>query len=217
MTKIFLTAHIDAPGPPDWLDQSISAEMTGIGEDQLRQYLNENKFRLPEHIDSRGPEYTNRVLHHPSGDSVSAFTNIVFFDHELTNWAKENVTPNTKDMRYSFTAPGKPRLGPHVDLTRKYTLIYLVESGGDAPKTVFYKEKDQEMLIRPLGYHVDDYNKLEEIISIVIPLKRWTIINSGILHSVENINQGRKSYQISLDNLPDLDDLKNSVFLWQPE
>lgn len=213
MKEIFISAQIDAPGPPDWLDQRILSKISSLGDDTVDALLKENKLRLPSYMDKRGKDYTERVLHHPLGDSVTAFTNTMFFEDDMTQWAQKNVIANAKDMRYTFTTPGRPRLGPHIDQTRNYTLLYIVKTGGDGAKTVFYKEKNHDSLIRENGYHVNDYNQLEEIISLVIPVGKWTLINARVLHSVENIVEGRRSFQIALDEMPPIETLRYPIFL----
>jgi hypothetical protein len=99
--------------------------------------------------------------------------------------------------------PGFARCGAHIDRTRNYTLMYLLETGGDDHQTVFYQENGVDELFRPKEYHVDNYDDLSIVSVIRLEVNKWNLLQARILHSVENIAQGRKSIQISLDDFPD--------------
>jgi hypothetical protein len=100
------------------------------------------------------------------------------------------ATHDVADDNYDFFTP-------HTDSTRNYTLIYLLQSGGENHKTVFYKHKNPNIEIsRQLNFSHDD---VIEVDSVQIPLHTWTILNAQEIHSVENIPHNRISIQVSLD------------------
>jgi hypothetical protein len=70
----------------------------------------------------------------------------------------------------------------------------LIDPGGDNVRTVFYREHGH-----PVERHsawgnptrCDDYNDLVEIDSVKFPVGQWVLLNTGILHGVENITGSR--------------------------
>lgn len=161
-------------------------------------------------------DYPNRTLINANGDisqPASIYTYMITgagFD-----WARKTISSDATDMRYTFSTPEKSRdrLGPHCDRSRWYSLIFLLDAGGDNHYTAFYKEKNQNLLERDFGYHVDNYNQLDEIHRLKIPLKRWVLLNTRILHSAENITGTRIAFHISFGAFPKGLKLENPVYM----
>lgn len=189
--SVLLHALIDAPDPPQWL----------IAE--AAQIINQGAPTQAT-MNNWGEDNTARTLHLAGTTCTTAFNHACFLSDRSLTWAKSLVTALAKDIRISFTLPGLERCGPHIDRTRDYTLIYLLEPGGIDHRTVFYKEKGQQAVLRELGYHVDDYDNVQQIAQIKQPTERWNLLQGRVLHSIENIQNGRMSIQISLDNIDNL-------------
>lgn len=183
--KYFLYAGVVAPAPPEWL-------LTQARQDRTHNFTKEQGYDIG---------YTARTLYTNLGAVTNAFNHTFVLNVECLNWAKENITTFAQDIRYTETSKGQ-HSGPHIDQTRNYTLIYLLDPGGDCHETVFYFERDQHALIRDPGYHVDRYDSLNKIGSYKLPINQWTLLNARILHGVENIPNGRKSIQIKLIDFP---------------
>lgn len=197
--KHFIHAIADAPAPPDWiLDQAKNIDRNTQAE-----------------MNNWGSDFTERPLHHSTGVYNNAFNHSIYLDDAALAWARENITSETKDIRISWTYPGLARCGAHIDRTRDYTLMYLLETGGDDHETVFYQEQGIDELYRPNAHHVDDYSKLTRLASVRLQVGRWNLLQAKILHSIENISQGRRSIQISLDTWPvDIQErLSNDTYL----
>jgi len=176
-----------ADPPPDWLlNQALKRKSSGINQATMNNW---------------GSDFTERSLHKNGSIFINAFNHSVFLNHDCLSWAQEFITLNAKDIRITSTYPGFERCGPHIDRTRNFTLMFLIQTGGDHHETVFYKEKNTLDLVRPKGYHVDDYDKLDQIKTIVLQKNAWNLINGRILHSIEYIIDGRISIQISMDEL----------------
>jgi hypothetical protein len=191
---MLLHSRVIAPAVPNWLIEN-ARDLLESGHPTQASISNWNK------------SYTERDLKKSSGIIKNAFTHAMYLDHRSLEWARTHVTVLAKDIKLAFTRKGCTCTGPHVDQTRNFTLIYLLENGGDNHCTVWYREKNQQ-LIRNNGYHVDDYDLLQPIAHTKLVVHQWSLLNSKILHSVENISQGRLSIQIGLESLPD--DLKLS-------
>ena len=124
---------------------------------------------------------------------------------DFKSWVLKNIAnsgiANIRAAK-SYTKPDDIRdtRGAHADCTRSYVLIYLLESGGENHRTVFYQEKDKP-LIRENCYACHDHGLLTEVGSVKIPLRKWILLNSVVLHSVENIPNPRISIQVGLHNI----------------
>lgn len=123
---------------------------------------------------------------------------------EFYEWLKTNIVEDPIDFGITFhnhLNKNPQHHYPHIDATRSYTLMYLVDQGGDNVITRWYKEKDGP-LVRPersLHSQISNiYDKLEEIDSVYIPLRRWCLLHSKIIHGAFNLTRARKSIQISL-------------------
>lgn len=198
-----LWGFVDAPRPAPELFDVWQQRLDHLGQAQVSHMLANNLFRLSGR-DQRGSEYTDRTLRHRDGTGKAAFNNTVACEQWMTDWAQQNISASAIDMRFTHTTPGRDRLGPHCDMTRSYVLVWLIQSGGQQHRTVFYRQISTGILQGGANYHVDDYSDLEELGSLQVPLHRWTLLNATILHSVENITQGRVALHVSLGSLPDL-------------
>lgn len=200
MDNIFLYSVIDAPNPPEWLlELSENARTDGTPTQAT--------------MNNWGDDFTARSLYKDGKTYSNAFNHSVFLNEDALRWARENITNLAKDIRSTSTLPGLERCGAHIDRTRNYTLMYLIEPGGDNHSTVFYKEKGVDELYRPREYHVDDYNQLIELKRVRLKTNVWNIVSARILHSIEDIPNGRYSIQISLDDLDPDFKLVDPVYL----
>jgi len=121
---------------------------------------------------------------------------------ELTRWIHENITNESTSIHLAIT-PKKStnsQMFPHTDGEREWTLMYLLQHGGDNHRTVFYKHNNKNLQLTPrMNFN---YSEVEEVDSIVVPLHTWTIINAQEIHSVENIPDIRIAIQIGMPHNP---------------
>lgn len=125
--------------------------------------------------------------------------NVAFIQYDLDNavldWMKNNIiSEGYTDIRISRSTSGDGKL-PHTDNTRDFVLIYMLEPGGERPETVFYCEKGYD-LIRERGVRIKDYAVVDEVDRVYIPPHHWCILNTRIIHGVENITSHRISFQL---------------------
>lgn len=126
----------------------------------------------------------------------------VGLNNELTQWLKENITDagTEYELSVSIIEPNVDKLLPHTDRARNYTLMYLLQGGGEGHRTVFYKHRDPHFFIE--RKQTFDYSDIVEVDSITIPLRVWTILDAQQIHSVECIPGMRLALQISLETNP---------------
>jgi len=128
-------------------------------------------------------------------------------DDEMRDWVYANITDksvvNIRIAKADTGKDGKDTNGAHCDLSRNYSLIYLLDGGGKDHKTVFYHERDKP-LMRNNGDRCNDHSLLDIVESFQIPLRTWTVIQTRILHGVRNIPSPRISIQVGLNSVEGL-------------
>lgn len=207
--KHFLYAQANIPNPPNWMSTPDIDSWLDLDLDDLKTTVKDQGFIMPVNTDKsmhgekENDIYSNRMLHVKDQASPSSYFFSKFMDENALEWAKQNLSRYVQDIRFSFTVPGRDRLGPHSDRSRSYTMIYLLKTGGKDHETPFYRLKNDPELIRPLGDHVNDYDLIERIGSVQIPMHTWTLLNARILHSIENISESRAAIQASFSDFPD--------------
>jgi hypothetical protein len=117
---------------------------------------------------------------------------------QLFDWIKTNISDKFNGCSLAQTTVVRGSMvAPHIDRTRKYTLMYLIQTGGEHHRTVFYEAIDSSInLSRGLQL---EYDQVKEIDSIVVPLYKWTLLNAFVPHSVENIPETRIAIQLGFE------------------
>ena len=193
MTKQYLlSAQVAAPPLPDWLLELAN------------QTLSDDRAKPQAQLHQWDPAYVERTNIRLGKESKNAFNTSYYLSDKCVDWAKQNIDANIFDMRITITDPGCEHKGPHKDLTRQYTGIYVLESGGPENQTCFYKDKNLPGLDCPDGHVITDFNNADTICCIRLKPYQWYILNAHILHGVENINQGRKTLQFSINDISTL-------------
>lgn len=105
---------------------------------------------------------------------------------ELLEWIKTNIDNHFTGIALQKSIKVQSdSLGPHTDRTRHYTLMYLLEHGGENHRTAFYEANDKNLkLERNMLF---DYKDVTEVDSVQFPLYTWCLLNAQEIHSVENI------------------------------
>jgi len=118
---------------------------------------------------------------------------------ELEDWIEQNIVP-TRRVGVGSTVPGLDHVGPHRDQSRDYSLLYLLRSGGQNATTKFWELKTPA----PLEYYYSNYDDLIQVDQVTAPVGQWYILNAKMIHSVENVVEGRVSIQVGLmsDQVP---------------
>lgn len=187
---MFISRYLDLPAVPEKFVQQCW--------DVLSQKGKQNDNILNPHVlgYSHGRAlYRNGQLHgHSSGFGLQHVSD------EFDRWIKDNIVPTFKYAGIGSTVPGMNHCGPHRDQSRDFSLLYLLKSGGNESSTQFFEEKQPQ---EPQNYY-DNYDDFNQIGEIKPSLHQWYMLNAKVVHSVENITDGRVSIQISLlaDQVP---------------
>jgi hypothetical protein len=121
---------------------------------------------------------------------------------ELEQWLADNISDQYSDIGIIYTRGHSEHL-PHTDGFRDYSINYLLDRGGDAVDTVFYHEQGTDSLTKPRGHWPKDLNLVREIDRVRIPLQRWIMLNTQVLHGVIGITGMRTQISLSFVEFPD--------------
>ena len=129
-------------------------------------------------------------------------------NNKLEIWLKENI-PNI-DARYNMLYQTQEPRGAssthivHSDARgRKSALNYIIEPGGDNVVSSWYKENGKELHRgkkdpwRQSDSGFVDYANLELLVSTTLEKGCWYVIDTRVLHDVDNITRTRKGISIS--------------------
>ena len=127
---------------------------------------------------------------------------------QLIFWLENNI-PNIKsrfNILYQTQKAKNNVMSTHIvhtDKERLSALNYVIDTGGENVITSWYKENNKELFRQRkiAGGQSDsgfvDYQNLELLESINLEKNCWYIIDTRILHDVDNITGIRKSISIS--------------------
>jgi len=153
-------------------------------------------------LNASRPEYTNRILVKGDKTFLSTRSNRSDLSTEFKQWIKENIVNEFTECSVSRTsADVSAYQGPHTDKTREFVLMYVLEQGGPTCRTVWYQEKGQSFY-RPgkQWLMINDFDQLDIVEQVQLPVNAWSIMNTQYLHGVENITEDRISIHIGLDS-----------------
>jgi hypothetical protein len=161
--------------------------------------------RLIVSTDKKRPGELNReVIDHESRIDLYQY-----YGFEITgpllDWVRANILATPVVTNALYIGPTQDSLDtdksryPHVDITRKWPLMYIIDTGGSNVRTKFFKHRDRPLYIpgdQSENYRMED---LTEIDDVCIEPNRWCILNGRIIHQVVNIEQPfRTSIQLSM-------------------
>ena len=151
--------------------------------------------------------YTQRWLVNWGNTAHKAGQNLRIKFSDFENWARENIYQDIVDagINYVNIDPeleiGPISTGAHTDKIRDFVLLFPILQGGDDTRLTFWQEKGQEVIRSP-ATDVEDRKLLDLLDWTILSHDCWTLINTNVLHSVENLYSTRINLQISLRNIP---------------
>lgn len=127
----------------------------------------------------------------------------IHFEGVMDDWVNENISEewNAIDVAFNLTPlDGNPsdEVVAHTDIIRSYTMIYLLDISNHDQDTVFYQEKNKP-LHRKRNTKIEHYDDLVELERLRFPLHKWVILDSTVLHAVENVKEYRTAIHIGFD------------------
>jgi hypothetical protein len=130
---------------------------------------------------------------------------------ELTSWLEENIPDISSRFNILYQTQCSLDNIPsthivHTDRLRLTALNYIIDTGGSDVLTSWYKEEGKNLhrLQKTPGSQSDsgavDYKNLQLLESVILEKNHWYIIDTRILHDVDNITSTRKSISISFSH-----------------
>lgn len=158
----------------------------------------------PDNLPSRSP-YHDIVVRYTTRNGQKVMGSPLVrtkFNDEFELWVKENITPKFMDAGVSYRHFNSDTSGAHTDHTRDFVLSYNITNGGPKCGIVWWKNKEREgePLLQERGIQHLNFDNLEKIEELTGPDGTWFLLESNILHSVENIEAPRVQFQVSLRN-----------------
>lgn len=159
-------------------------------------------------MDRYNASYLSRKLVKDGETIGSRYQYAILLGEEWEQWVTENIMSgyHNTGLRVSAGQDGDTTHGAHVDSQHNpphptYKLYYLLSRGGDRATTSFYQEHG-ESIERPSVWgnptKCDDYSRLTLLESVQFPMKQWVLLNTSILHGVENITSPRINLTVVL-------------------
>jgi len=174
-------------------------------EQQFNEYLTQPLFL-------KWAEST-RTITKPDGTSVSNINySRLKISKELEEWVQTNICSEFIHAAISVSDPGNvtDTHGPHVDGSRDVTIMWIYDTGGPDVDTVFWEVLNEPLVSESRGKWLDTYNNLKEYAKVRFRPRTWYLLNTRIMHSVENLQSPRIVLQVSL-GYEDLKHIKTSA------
>ena len=123
-------------------------------------------------------------------------------DDDIVAWINEHVHDNYNDVGlFIMDGTENHTMLPHSDQTRNFVAIYMIEPGGTDVYTGYWQEHGYPLIREHREFGLD-YSKLDLRYKVQWPKGKWAVMNTNILHSVENMTGVRVAIQMGLLEFP---------------
>jgi len=205
----FTYAYLDLPDLPK---SFIDAAWRSIDKNK-----NNHEIKVNNWLDRPGyAEYEYRNFTRRDGSEVKTIKSHRYHvSEEFDQWVQKYLGPDPRSQKYNEWGgvavydDHSNFFAPHVDITRDYAIMYILDTGGDQVETSWYRQHGHPLMRPDLKSvfdperRVNNFDSLEEIDRVCLPAQRWVCINSAIIHAVENVASTRVVIQISRDTPPE--------------
>ena len=178
---------------------------------------------IPEYLLTDLSEYKDEEIQwegkglRVASNNVHSYKNSLYkrwtISSTLEKWIKENINCNFNQLGLQKIDPINEdrKLLVHCDKEpRRWTILYMLDLGGDDVYTHFYKEKNKS-LVRNFGEVTNRLDDLEHLASTKFDRYSWVLLNGLILHDVDIISRPRIAITGSIWSDNPFDDLKISL------
>lgn len=198
---MWLYKVINAPALPAELEQKVMALYNSPERDL--HLINSNSYANSMKPELAGKLHPKDVTAIKDGRTIRNSRGRRYkLEPEVYDWLHSHLTADYTDAGLSVISGPDATLLPHTDQTRNYAVLYTFEPGGPDVETCYWQEHGYpaDRGLREFG---TDYSKLDLLHSIKIPLRTWVILNTNVLHSVENCYNDRIQIQMGVNNIPE--------------
>lgn len=127
----------------------------------------------------------------------------------LESWIKSNIPCNFNQIGIQEINPviKNTKLLVHCDKEpRRYTILYILDLGGENVFTNFYQEQNQP-LVRNYGDVTNNLDNLQHIASAKFKTHQWVLLNGLIMHDLDPLERPRIAITGSIWDLKDINSL----------
>lgn len=170
--------------------------------DRESQRINSNSYANDMKPDLAGRLHPKDVVAIKDGRSYRNSRGFRYtLDQQVSDWIHRHLSDQYTDCGLSVIHGPDGLLAPHTDQTRRFAVLYTFDTGGPDVRTAYYQEHGYpvERELREFG---TDYDQLKEVHAVQFPLRTWVIMNTNVLHSVENLISDRVQIQFGLNSVP---------------
>ena len=196
---MWLYKFIDAPRLPPELEDVVLALYHN--PDRESQRINSNSYANDMKPDLAGRLHPKDVIAIKDGKSYRNSRGFRYtLDQQVSDWIHQHLSDQYTDCGLSVIHGPDGLLAPHTDQTRRFAVLYTFDTGGADVRTAFYQEHGYpvERELREFG---TDYDRLKQVHTVQFPLRTWVIMNTNVLHSVENLVSDRVQIQFGLNSV----------------
>lgn len=194
---LYTYAFLDLPDLPESIIDSARKS--------LEKHHGQLETKVNNWLDKPGyKEYEYRSFNMPDGSKLKTIKSHRYpISEEFDDWVIKYFKQDPSSCGIAYYDNHSSLFAPHVDISRDYTVMYLLDLGGENVDTIWYQQKGYPILRPDLKAEFDpkktvnSYDDLVEIDRACFPLRQWVCINSAILHGVQNIQSTRIAVQIS--------------------
>lgn len=115
----------------------------------------------------------------------------------IKNWLEKNIIPVLGDCLPSYDFSVQKILKsyadrpPHTDGYGNLLLYYIINNGGNCVSTNWYQEEGFPLMRSPNLKTYKSFEKLTKVFNTVLPIKKWLLLESNILHNLSNMQSDR--------------------------
>lgn len=200
----FTYAYLDLPPLPDSVVAAAWAS--------LEHNKNNHAVKVNNWLDRPGyAEYEYRNFTLKDGSEVKTIKSHRYsISAEFDAWVQKYFDQDPAPCGVAVYDDHSSFFAPHVDISRNYTIMYILATGGNNVETSWYRQHGHALLRPDLKSVFDpdlitkNFDRLQEIDRVCFPPNQWVCINSAIIHAVENVESTRVAIQISRNTPPDV-------------
>lgn len=130
------------------------------------------------------------------GNTVCSFS-IMPTPATVNRWIADNIPLTGVHASIQEFTNGKFFI-PHRDLLRDVAYNYILETGGDAVETCFYKPKPEFKHLDVTARTFIPYDRIDLVDSVIFESGQWHKIDVTNIHSVENIDPTKRRFSLTL-------------------
>lgn len=143
------------------------------------------------------PEWKDRKVFHEGKLKSTRVQKVYELGADWDDWLRTNITQVWNESGVRVSDADTDLHAAHTDYNAHIKLYWLIERGGDNAVTRLYQEKGQSIVREPRTT-ISNMDDVDVIDSVQFQIGRWYLLNTTVLHGVEQLSGKRVSIQVSM-------------------